>query len=611
MYRRVRRKMKIEISAILVLSYVTLVFSKAFDIKRINDNISDDIENDIIDFDNEYSVKYDKKYEVLPWDSNDFKKDSYRYSVIKDKVHEKHKNEDVDTTNQKTKQKAEEIKADTSKEANVTTSVLPVTEVMEKTTELSVIPLELISTTESVPVSAVESTTEFDLTVIPLSSSEKVPVTREVYQTVNLSVSTESSEDYNLSTGFYEMTTKANVYLKETSTESLVNEMETSTDIVINETLKLKSTTVNVNETLELVTTTLYDTSNFTEIVTVLPDSNNPTGYATEIFPSTTTTNEVINTNSSSSNETINREDNDSTEVNAEVPVFTELDTEDISEVPEDYYDSKDVVSTSAPKTDAISVIFGLAGSMVESVVESVAERVMPKGLMDLFRRMQKQNEALEAEKLRSREENGGLGQFTRGVIKSISSGISKPLSQLMAGVRDIGSLDSDRGFVNSLASGVTSVANAANSMVDLFKDRVQAIYPGTIWCGDGHSAQARSSDLGLFFFTDTCCRQHDACKLYILAGETKFGLTNTGLFTRSHCSCDDKFRECLRKTNSLVSAQIGLTYFNVLGPQCFRRAHPIVKCLRRTRITGLKCEEYELDYTKPKMWQWFDSETY
>lgn len=48
-----------------------------------------------------------------------------------------------------------------------------------------------------------------------------------------------------------------------------------------------------------------------------------------------------------------------------------------------------------------------------------------------------------------------------------------------MAGARDIGSLDNDRGFVASLASGVTSVANVANSVVDSFKDRVQAIYPG------------------------------------------------------------------------------------------------------------------------------------
>ena len=50
-----------------------------------------------------------------------------------------------------------------------------------------------------------------------------------------------------------------------------------------------------------------------------------------------------------------------------------------------------------------------------------------------------------------------------------------------MAGARDIGSLDTDRGFVASLASGVTSVANVANSVVDSFKDRVQAIYPGKL----------------------------------------------------------------------------------------------------------------------------------
>lgn len=50
-----------------------------------------------------------------------------------------------------------------------------------------------------------------------------------------------------------------------------------------------------------------------------------------------------------------------------------------------------------------------------------------------------------------------------------------------MAGVRDIGSLDSDRGFINSLASGVSSVADVANSMLDAFKDRVQTIYPGKV----------------------------------------------------------------------------------------------------------------------------------
>lgn len=44
---------------------------------------------------------------------------------------------------------------------------------------------------------------------------------------------------------------------------------------------------------------------------------------------------------------------------------------------------------------------------------------------------------------------------------------------------KENGSLDTDRGFVAGVASSVTSVANVANSLVDAFKDKVQAIYPG------------------------------------------------------------------------------------------------------------------------------------
>lgn len=53
----------------------------------------------------------------------------------------------------------------------------------------------------------------------------------------------------------------------------------------------------------------------------------------------------------------------------------------------------------------------------------------------------------------------------------------------------------------------------------------------------------------------------------------------------RSHCECDKAFYRCLKRTNSLVSSQIGLTYFSILGPQCFKRDHPIMRCKRRTRF--------------------------
>ncbi|XP_060807318.1 uncharacterized protein LOC106140697 [Amyelois transitella] len=539
MYHRVRRKMLyLTLSAIIVVSHFTETLSKSIKTTENTPSATDvNIDNNIIDFDDEYSVKFDRNYQ-----NNNFNKESHRYTIDKDVKN------DVS------------VVKDAHNESNTKRTELETT-----TNEFSVIPLELVTTTENALLSIVESTAEPDISVIPLVTTVRHD-NFEVNQTVSLPTSTES----------------------DSATEFFPTELTDSS-------------------TFETTSKNDSDNSTKKHLKTETDKNVNKNGDTSTEMPITTSTKEVLTTNSSRKIEI----ETDSPELDVDLPIFTDFDSNEDKEVPEDYYDSKDAVPTTAPKTDAISVLVGLAGSMVESVVESVAERVVPKGIFDLFKRMQRQSEALEAERLRSREENGGLGQFTRGILKTISSGLSKPLTQLMTGIRDIGSLDSDKGFVGSLASGVSSVANVATSVVDAFKDRVQAIYPGTVWCGDGHSASARSSDLGLFFFTDTCCRQHDACKLYIRAGETKYGLTNTGLFTRSHCSCDARFRECLRRTNSLVSAQIGLTYFNVLGPQCFRRAHPIVKCVRRTRITGQKCEEYELDYTKPKMWQWFDNETF
>lgn len=527
-----RRKLQWRFCSAIVIVQTLIINVQTKNVVTTERNNKDDPIDNMIDFD-DFDIKFDRQYSQHWNDRDDINKELHRYSIV-NKV-------TLDYT-EKPLRIAAKPKA---------------TAPMESTTEdMSVIPLELISTTENPLIDLLESTTEPDLTVIPLSTTKRA-LKDIITETVTLPTSTEN----------------------ELSTTDIPDEI---------------STTANVD------TTTIRIRKNKTITTTLAPRTK------TNKRNKTRTANRRIKNKTEEYKKKI---DADSKEEN--VPIFTVLDFDESLEVPEDYYDTKDVIPTRAPSNDALSVIFGLAGSVVESVVESVAEKVVPRGIYDLFKRMQKQNEALEAERLRSREENGGLGQFGRGILKTISTGLTKPFNQLMAGVKDIGSLDNDRSFVAGVVSGVTNVANVANSLADNFKDRVQAIYPGTLWCGDGHVAQARSGDLGLFFFTDTCCRQHDACKIYIRAGDTKYGLTNTGLFTRSHCSCDKQFRECLQKTKSLVSGQIGLTYFNVLGPQCFRKAHPIVKCLRRTRITGQKCEEYELDYTKPKMWQWFDNETY
>lgn len=116
------------------------------------------------------------------------------------------------------------------------------------------------------------------------------------------------------------------------------------------------------------------------------------------------------------------------------------------------------------------------------------------------------------------------------------------------------------------------------NAISDGMKDRLKAIYPGTLWCGDGNQAKFHN-EVGLFRNTDICCKQHDSCPAFIKSGSEFKGLRNTGLFTRSHCDCDWKFYNCLKRTNSLISNKIGYTYFNILRPQCFRKEYPIVGC--------------------------------
>ncbi|XP_055616192.1 uncharacterized protein LOC129762192 isoform X2 [Toxorhynchites rutilus septentrionalis] len=144
------------------------------------------------------------------------------------------------------------------------------------------------------------------------------------------------------------------------------------------------------------------------------------------------------------------------------------------------------------------------------------------------------------------------------------------------------------------------------SSLFNQFKQRIKAIYPGTVWCGDGNQAKSES-DIGFFYMTDSCCRAHDLCPIAIAAGEQFNRLKNNGYFTRSHCDCDKQFYNCLKNANTLVSNQIGYTYFNLLKPQCFRHEHPKVACSKNKG----KCLSYVVDETQDKLWQWFDNLTY
>lgn len=129
-------------------------------------------------------------------------------------------------------------------------------------------------------------------------------------------------------------------------------------------------------------------------------------------------------------------------------------------------------------------------------------------------------------------------------------------------------------------------------------------LFLGTKWCGSGDVAKDKN-DIGYFYLTDNCCREHDLCDHVLEPGDEKFGLKNSGKFTRLHCDCDDKFYKCLKGVNTLISKQIGIFYFNVLSHQCFKEEFPVVSC--DSKVKG-RCVKYAKSKEGEKVYQWFDN---
>ncbi|XP_046681038.1 uncharacterized protein LOC124367891 isoform X1 [Homalodisca vitripennis] len=93
---------------------------------------------------------------------------------------------------------------------------------------------------------------------------------------------------------------------------------------------------------------------------------------------------------------------------------------------------------------------------------------------------------------------------------------------------------------------------------------------PGTKWCGKGYSA-SKYHQLGGFGAADKCCRLHDTtCPFYIPAFEEKYGLFNWRINTLMHCSCDARFRACLKMADTGSANLVGKLFFNVVQTKCF-----------------------------------------
>ncbi|KAG6449748.1 hypothetical protein O3G_MSEX006227 [Manduca sexta] len=144
----------------------------------------------------------------------------------------------------------------------------------------------------------------------------------------------------------------------------------------------------------------------------------------------------------------------------------------------------------------------------------------------------------------------------------------------------------------------------------EVARQKFSLIFPGTKWCGAGNIADSYD-DLGSARETDMCCREHDNCPDLILAGETKYNLTNSAFYTRLNCQCDEKFRLCLHNATSKIANKVGKIYFNALGTQCYREDYPITGCNSYGGWFNRKCVEYSYNTSAVRLYQWFDVNNY
>ncbi|XP_063216562.1 uncharacterized protein LOC134527637 isoform X2 [Bacillus rossius redtenbacheri] len=120
--------------------------------------------------------------------------------------------------------------------------------------------------------------------------------------------------------------------------------------------------------------------------------------------------------------------------------------------------------------------------------------------------------------------------------------------------------------------------------LMDIFR------VPGTRWCGKGQTA-VKYTQLGGFDGADKCCRVHDtACPFFISAFEEKYGLFNWRISTIMHCSCDERFRTCLKMCNTGAANLVGKLFFNIVQTKCFV-LKPKKMCVKKSWWG--KCEKY------------------
>nr|QHO60752.1 salivary phospholipase A2 [Sergentomyia schwetzi] len=126
---------------------------------------------------------------------------------------------------------------------------------------------------------------------------------------------------------------------------------------------------------------------------------------------------------------------------------------------------------------------------------------------------------------------------------------------------RIVGGIDSDDEEIRKNAT--EHLDRRKRALSDMFR------MPNTKWCGTGNGAGIYNQ-LGGASRADMCCRKHDHCKLNIQAMTNKWQFFNYRFYTISSCSCDRRFRTCLKMADSPDANIVGKIFFNIVQSKCF-----------------------------------------
>lgn len=103
--------------------------------------------------------------------------------------------------------------------------------------------------------------------------------------------------------------------------------------------------------------------------------------------------------------------------------------------------------------------------------------------------------------------------------------------------------------------------------------------------------------------------------------GDTKYNLTTNSILTGSskkkqifHCDCDERVRKYFRELS--IDTYEYFFYMSFGYNRCFKEEYPIIKCIEYDEDKDIvygnnRCILYEIDKSKPKIYQFFDSPHY